>query len=1242
MTALALVSSGIAFLDPVPAGAAIVTTTYNYTGGTQSWTVPAGVNALTVTLKGGQGGRGGLDSYNFQTPGGYQGVVTGTFAVTPGSVVTIAVGGGGGEGQSRAGYAVGGSAGNNPLTSYLGAAGGRAGTSGSSGGGGGSGAASVLRVAGVDIVAAGAGGNGGNGQFAAVVGRRAEATHTPRPDTTSTAGRNGMDVNEVCSSNCDGGGSGAGGGGAQGGDRGLVQFGGASNAEWFGFGGYPGANATAGFAGLTTSYDFYAGNNAPGSIVISYDTGAPGAPTGVSGIAQNGAVAVSWNAPGSGGSATVTDYDVYYATNPAGPYTLFAAPASSALTGVVTGLTNGTTYYFEVLATNSQGPGPLSTPSVGVVPSDVPAAPTVTAVVPFASGLYVDFTPGSTVSPITGYDYRLDNGPWLSAAVAANRVTISGLNNGQTYAVEIRARNAIGASVPSAPPSSGAPRDVAMAPSDVVAVGAPGSVALSWGAPDTNGAAITDYVVQTATSFAGPYTTFSDAVSASTAATVTGLTNGTTYFLRVAAVNAVGTGGFSTPVSATPFTTPSAPTISPVIPGNGALTVAFTPGSNGGSAVTAYEYQLNSAGAWQSTGSLNPFTIGGLTNGTTYTVTMRARNAAGNSSVSAGQSGTPRTVPAAPAIDAVALGSGNVSVAFVLGADGGSPVTNVEYSIDGGANWIVRSPASSASPLTITGLTGGTTYSVMLRAVNAAGSSGPSNASSVTALGTPGAPLINVTSGDRALTIGIVAPSNGGTPITNYEYSLDDGDTWTARTPASTATPLIISGLTNGTAYSVQLRAVNAVGSGTASPTTLATPATTPSAPTIDTPTIAGSGGALDVVFSPPASDGGSTITDYQYSTDAGVTWRSRPTGTTASPMSITTLSSDGTTPLTGGDPYPVEIRAVNGAGPGVASAVSTGITTTVPAAPTIDLVAAHDSSALVQFTAPANGGQAIMAYEYSLDGGDTWINTGSLSQEFVVSGLNNALGYTIVVRAVNSVGNGPTSDPETFQPFARPDAPALGAVTAGDQTLTVAFTAGSDGGSTILNYEYSTDGGATWRTAGTTASPLTISVESGNGAMLTNGTVYAVQLRAVNAAGSGAASASSLAAPHGAPSAPTLVSAVPGDGKLAITFTTGSDGGSPLTATEYQLNGGTWVNAGTLTSPLTIPGLTNGQSYSVAVRTVNAVGPSLTSTVAMATPRTTPGSPSAVSTSSGAGTVTVSWLAPASDGGSSITTYAA
>src|SRR5690606_19379680 len=125
------------------------------------------------------------------------------------------------------------------------------------------------------------------------------------------------------------------------------------------------------------------------------------------------------------------------------------------------------------------------------------------------------------------------------------------------------------------------------------------------------------------------------------------------------------------------------------------------------------------------------------------------------------------------------------------------------------------------SPLTITGLVGGQTYPVRLRALNDVGASAASNESLVTAKGTPEAPTItSVTETDRGLTIFFSTPPNGGSPISNYEYSLDGGDSWTTRAPTSSSSPLSIGALDNGTTYSVKVRAVNAVGSGTASAAT--------------------------------------------------------------------------------------------------------------------------------------------------------------------------------------------------------------------------------------------------------------------------------------------------------------------------------------------------------------------------------------------------------------------------------------
>ena len=93
------------------------------------------------------------------------------------------------------------------------------------------------------------------------------------------------------------------------------------------------------------------------------------------------------------------------------------------------------------------------------------------------------------------------------------------------------------------------------------------------------------------------------------------------------------------------------------------------------------------------------------------------------------------TVPVAPSITSVVGANGSLSVTFASGADGGSPITNYKYSIDG-TIYIALNPATTSSPFIISGLTNATTYSVTIKAVNVFGDSLNSN----TVNGTPIAP----------------------------------------------------------------------------------------------------------------------------------------------------------------------------------------------------------------------------------------------------------------------------------------------------------------------------------------------------------------------------------------------------------------------------------------------------------------------------------------------------------------------
>lgn len=83
----------------------------------------------------------------------------------------------------------------------------------------------------------------------------------------------------------------------------------------------------------------------------------------------------------------------------------------------------------------------------------------------------------------------------------------------------------------------------------------------------------------------------------------------------------------------------------------------------------------------------------------------------------------------------------------------------------------------------------------------------------------PSAPTItSISTSVGSATINFTAPtSDGGTPITNYKYTTDGGTTWTAFSPATTSSPVTITGLVNGTNYPFQLRALNVIGPGPAS-----------------------------------------------------------------------------------------------------------------------------------------------------------------------------------------------------------------------------------------------------------------------------------------------------------------------------------------------------------------------------------------------------------------------------------------
>ncbi|MCX6720204.1 MAG: fibronectin type III domain-containing protein [Candidatus Staskawiczbacteria bacterium] len=1079
----------------------------------------------------------------------------------------------------------------------------------------------------------------------------------------------------------------------------------------------------------------------------------PGKPT-ITGVARGGSqtIAVSFSAPSDGGSA-ITGYTVYNSVD-GSTWTGTTSPINA------TGLTNGTSYTFTVKATNGVGQGPASDASSSITPATVPGAPTITSAVRGGSQeIVLNWSvPSDGGSTITDYmiDFKLHsdsdwtNFPHTPASTATTTtVTGVGLVNGSEYDFRVKAQNgvdwgdysttasAIPATTPGKPTITGVTRNGSQ------------TISITFSASD-GGSTITGYTVYNSVN-GSTWTGTSSPINA------TSLTNGTAYTFTVKATNDVGDGPTSTASdSIIPATVPGAPTTMIATPGDTHVDLSWNaPGSTGGSDITDYivEYKLTSEPTIWSTSLHDPSpttnqTIINLLNGSQYDFQVRALNDVGPGDFSSPVvQSTPRTTPSAPTITGVARGgSQKVAVSFIPLTppnDGGSPI--IDYTVYNNVD--SNTATASGSPITVLGLTNGTSYKFTVKARNIAGQGPASTASdSIIPATAPDAPTgLNAVRGNSSGKVDLTwaAPENkGGLEIINYlvEYEpVSAPDTWQqfGHTP-DPATSITVINLINGTQYEFRVSAINDndIGPGSPSSTANATPATIPGAPTIGTPTRGGSN-EIKVYFTAPADTGGSDILDY--------TATSIPEGHTSTASSSPITVSG----LTNGADYTFTVHARNIQGSGPESDASNPAIkpATVPSAPSAIVVTPGNQQATVSFAAPDTGGLPITGYTVTTSAGvDS--NAGSMDLSHLVTGLTKGATYTFAVTATNDIGTGEAghSDPVTLP--TEPGAPSnlAAEVLGGSVKLTWSAVAPeNNGGADVTDYvvEYQKTTNGEWAAFADGESVSTEATVTG----LTNDTSYDFRVRAKNIVGPGEASSPVSATPgepaqvrimgfpdltattistdiiitnegdtwyeyqytwcitdsadnlcggnddifsaqnakrieshqdfsttlnstvltpgnywfhvgvtYGShtstsyqsitvvatyPDAPTSVSAVAGNTQATITFTPpASDGGSAITGYTVTSSPGGITGNGSA-SPITVTGLTNGTTYTFKVNATNSVGTGVASdSSASVMPVTIPDPPTSISATPGNAQVILSWTAPTNTGGLPITDY--
>lgn len=696
---------------------------------------------------------------------------------------------------------------------------------------------------------------------------------------------------------------------------------------------------------------------------------------------------------------------------------------------------------------------------------------------------------------------------------------------------------------------------------------------------------------------------------------------------------------------------PSAPILMTPAEGNAGVFLRWTaPSSDGGSPITNYRLYRGIASHKETVlttvGDVFGYNDTNVRGGVTYYYTVSSINLIGEGAQSTEVSATPPSAPSAPTLYSIVRGNNQVALAWTApGSDGGLPICN--YKVYRGTTSGEETPIitlGNVMTYTDTGLANGQTYYYKASAVNPVGESSLSIEASATPASTPTNPQsLSANGGNAQIALIWSAPaSDGGSAITAYRVYR--GNTSGGETTLVTTTGNVLTytntGLANGQTYYYRVSALNAIGEGAPSSELSAMPINTPSAPL--NLRAASHNGSIALTWQPPNSNGGSAVIEYEV-------WRGASSGAETLLADSNLSLSFNDTGLTNGQSYYYFVKARNaqGLGPGSneVSATPSG-TVVVPTAPQALTAASGNGQIVLSWSAPSsNGGAEITNYNLyagATSGGETLFLTLGNLLAYICTGLTNGQTYYYMVSAVNSAGEGPQSNEISTIPATTPSAPTISSAAPGNAQIALTWTApSSNGGSTITGYNV-------YR--GTSAAGESLQATIGNvftykDSSLANGQTYYYKISAVNSIGEGPQSSEASATPFTVPSAPQNFVATAGSSQVTLTWMApSSNGGSSISG--YKVYRGTASGSEailiTLGNVLTYvdTGLASGQTYYYKISALNSAGEGVPSREASIALITVPSAPMNLVATAGNTQIALTWSAPSSNGGATITAY--